>query len=62
MDSTFEKFDTGGLLDTGMISNISINKTSLNGLSPYNWLSTIHTVVTANPDSVYLQITKFFLN
>jgi len=55
--TTSEKFDTGGLLDTSMVANISINKTSLNGLVT-SWLTTIDTLVTANPDSVYLQITK----
>ena len=55
--TTSQKFDTGGLLDTSMVANISINKTSLNGLVT-NWLTTIDTAVTANPDSVYLQITK----
>ena len=55
--STSEKFDTAGLIDTSTITAISINKTSLNG-SATNWLTTIDTVVTANPDSVYLQITK----
>ena len=55
--TTSQKFDTGGLLDTSIVANISINKTSLNSLVT-NWLTTIDTAVTANPDSVYLQITK----